>query len=134
MPGREIVSPSDGDVLLPVPDPRVPTPRRTSLPDDDHLSPEVHRDPADDRARGVGRVDHHAAHRRFTMPASINALYTAESDVYFWIWRHLPGPLSVRLLEALLLLASVVALLLFVIFPWVEPHLPINHVTVHEAK
>jgi hypothetical protein len=50
--------------------------------------------------------------------------------VYAWIWRHLPGALSWKLLQATLLLAGVCALLLFVVFPWVEPHLPINHVTV----
>jgi hypothetical protein len=50
--------------------------------------------------------------------------------MYVWIWRHLPGPLAVRLGETLLLLLAVIALLLFVIFPIVEPHLPINNVTV----
>ena len=50
--------------------------------------------------------------------------------MYTWIWRHLPGPTAVRLLEALLLIAAVSALLLFVVFPWAEPHLPINDVTV----
>jgi hypothetical protein len=46
--------------------------------------------------------------------------------MYGWIWRHLPGPLAVRLLEALVLFLAVVALLFFVIFPWVEPLLPID--------
>lgn len=50
--------------------------------------------------------------------------------MYTWIWRHLPGPLAVKMLQALLLVTIVVALLLFVVFPWAEPHLPINHVTV----
>jgi hypothetical protein len=50
--------------------------------------------------------------------------------MYTWIWRHLPGPLSLRLLETLLLVAAVCALLLFVVFPLVEPHLPLNQVTV----
>lgn len=44
--------------------------------------------------------------------------------MYAWIWRHLPGPLPVRLLEALVLVAAVMAVLLFVVFPWVEPRLP----------
>lgn len=44
--------------------------------------------------------------------------------MYAWIWRHLPGPLPVRLLEALVLIAAVTAVLLFAVFPWVEPHLP----------
>jgi hypothetical protein len=51
--------------------------------------------------------------------------------MYVWIWRHLPGPLAARVLQALLLLAAVVALLLLVVFPWVEPQLPWNDVTVN---
>jgi hypothetical protein len=54
--------------------------------------------------------------------------------MYVWIWRHLPGPLAAKLGQVLLLLALVSALLLFVIFPWVEPHLPINQVTVPQHK
>ena len=50
--------------------------------------------------------------------------------MYVWIWRHLPGPLAVRLLQVLVLISLVSLLLLFVIFPWIEPHLPINKVTV----
>ena len=50
--------------------------------------------------------------------------------MYVWIWRHLPGPLVVRLLQALLLVLAVVALLMLVVFPWAEPHLPWNDVTV----
>jgi hypothetical protein len=50
--------------------------------------------------------------------------------MYVWIWRHLPGPLALRLVEVLLLLAAVTFLLLFVVFPWIEPHLPISQVTV----
>ncbi|CCH27353.1 hypothetical protein AB0I60_10830 [Actinosynnema sp. NPDC050436] len=49
--------------------------------------------------------------------------------MYGWIWRHLPGPLPVRVLEALVLVAGVVALLMFVVFPWAEPKLPFNNVT-----
>ncbi len=50
--------------------------------------------------------------------------------MYTWIWRHLPGPVAVRIVQSLVLVAAVCALLLFVVFPLVEPHLPINHVTV----
>ena len=49
--------------------------------------------------------------------------------MYGWIWRHLPGPLAVRLALALVLAAGVVALLMFVVFPWAEPLLPFNNVT-----
>ena len=54
--------------------------------------------------------------------------------MYTWIWRHLPGPLALKLGQVLLLVALVSALLLFVIFPWIEPHLPINQVTVPGHK
>ncbi|MBX6389539.1 MAG: hypothetical protein IRZ08_11170 [Frankia sp.] len=50
--------------------------------------------------------------------------------MYGWIYRHLPGPTPVRALLAVLLALAVVALLLFVVFPAVEPHLPLTGVTV----
>ena len=50
--------------------------------------------------------------------------------MYGWIWRQLPGGTGSRTSLALLLVLAVVALLLFVVFPWVEPHLPFNDVTV----
>jgi hypothetical protein len=54
--------------------------------------------------------------------------------VYTWIWRHLPGGLALKWVQTLVLVAAVAALLLFVIFPVVEPHLPINQVTVNNNK
>lgn len=54
--------------------------------------------------------------------------------MYVWIWRHLPGGLPGKLLGTLALLAGVLALLFLVVFPWVEPRLPFNQVTVpHET-
>jgi hypothetical protein len=50
--------------------------------------------------------------------------------MYGWIWRQLPGGTAVKGLTATVLVVVVVALLLFVVFPWVEPHLPFNDVTV----
>jgi hypothetical protein len=50
--------------------------------------------------------------------------------MYVWLWRHLPGTLALKLVQLLVLFLAVVALLMFVISPWVEPHLPINNVTV----
>lgn len=49
--------------------------------------------------------------------------------MYGWIWRHLPGPVPVKVVEALVLLTAVLALLFFVVFPWAEPRLPFNDVT-----
>ena len=50
--------------------------------------------------------------------------------MYGWIWRHLPGPTASKAVLALVLVLAVVALLLFVVFPYVEPRLPFNDVTV----
>ncbi|WP_020496812.1 hypothetical protein [Sciscionella marina] len=50
--------------------------------------------------------------------------------MYAWIWRHLPGPLAVRVSCALVLVLGIIALLLFVIFPAVDPLLPFNDVTI----
>jgi hypothetical protein len=50
--------------------------------------------------------------------------------MYVWIWRHLPGPLALKISQVLVLVLAVSMLLLFVIFPWIEPHLPISQVTV----
>ncbi|MFC7342518.1 hypothetical protein [Saccharopolyspora griseoalba] len=49
--------------------------------------------------------------------------------MYAWLWRHLPGPFPAKLLQAVVLVAAVVALLLFVVFPWAEPLLPFDEVT-----
>jgi hypothetical protein len=49
--------------------------------------------------------------------------------MYGWIWRHLPGPVAVRVTLAVVLLCGVVALLFFVIFPVLDPLLPFNDVT-----
>lgn len=50
--------------------------------------------------------------------------------MYGWIWRHLPGPVAARVIQATLLVVVVVGLLLFVIFPWVEPYLPFDQTNV----
>lgn len=50
--------------------------------------------------------------------------------MYSWLWRHLPGPLIFRLVQALVLLSGVVLALFVWVFPWVEAQLPYNDVTV----
>ena len=47
-----------------------------------------------------------------------------------WLQRHLPGRAYLRAAQALLLIAIVCAVLLFLVFPWVEPKLWFTHVTV----
>ena len=43
--------------------------------------------------------------------------------MYAWIWRHLPGPLPVRVTTALVLALAAAALLLLVVFPVASSHL-----------
>lgn len=50
--------------------------------------------------------------------------------MYTWIWRTIPGGWPIKLLGCLALLVGVVLLLMTVIFPWVGPKLPFNHVTI----
>jgi Fe2+ transport system protein B len=50
--------------------------------------------------------------------------------MYGWIWRHLPGNAWVRSVLSLVLVLAVVYLLFQVVFPWAEPLLPFNNVTV----
>jgi len=52
--------------------------------------------------------------------------------MYAWIWRHLPGPVPLRLVLAAALLLAVVALLFTVVFPWAEHGLPFLDVTVDQ--
>ena len=50
--------------------------------------------------------------------------------MYAFIWRKLPFGLVGKLTGSVLLVAATVALLWFVAFPWAEPLLPFNDVTV----
>lgn len=50
--------------------------------------------------------------------------------MYVWLWRRLPGPLPLRVLLALLVLAGVVAMLFLVVFPRLHEVLPFDDVTV----
>ena len=51
--------------------------------------------------------------------------------MYGWIWRTLPGGLPGKLIGSTLLVLAVLALLYLVVFPWAEPRLPWNGVTVN---
>jgi len=50
--------------------------------------------------------------------------------MYSFIWRHLPGGTAAKAVQSVVLVLAVCALLLFVVFPWIEPQLPFNNVTV----
>lgn len=49
--------------------------------------------------------------------------------MYGWIWRHLPGGTAAKALQAALLVVVAVLLLMFVVFPVIDPLLPFNEVT-----
>lgn len=50
--------------------------------------------------------------------------------MYAWIWRHLPGNAWVKALISLVLVLAIVYALFQYVFPWAEPLLPFNDVTV----
>jgi hypothetical protein len=50
--------------------------------------------------------------------------------MYTWIWHHLPGRWPLKSFGCLVLFLGVVALLFFVVFPWVEPRLPWEQASV----
>jgi hypothetical protein len=52
--------------------------------------------------------------------------------VYAWIWHKLPGGLPGKLIGSAILVLAVVALLFLVVFPYVDPRLPFNDVTVDQ--
>lgn len=53
--------------------------------------------------------------------------------LYSALWRALPGPAPAKLLQALVLLAAVVAFLFLWVFPRVAPLMPFNDNTVGAA-
>jgi hypothetical protein len=46
--------------------------------------------------------------------------------MYGWVWRKLPFGLPGKLAGSVVLLAAAVALLWYVVFPAIDPHLPFN--------
>ena len=50
--------------------------------------------------------------------------------MYGWLWRRLPGNLALKTALALALLAFVLWALFEHVFPWIDPRLPFNQVTV----
>jgi hypothetical protein len=54
--------------------------------------------------------------------------------MYGWIWRMLPGGLPGKLIGSLLLITAATALLFFVVFPWIEPRLPLTDVTIGSRR
>jgi hypothetical protein len=52
--------------------------------------------------------------------------------VYAWLWRKLPGPPRARAPIAIVLAAAAVAVLWYVVFPFLEPMVTLDEVTVRK--
>ncbi|GLB66675.1 hypothetical protein [Arthrobacter mangrovi] len=50
--------------------------------------------------------------------------------MYAWIFRHLPGPLWVRIILSVLLVAAAVVLLMEYAFPWLSQFNPLTDSTI----
>ena len=48
--------------------------------------------------------------------------------MYQWLWHRLPGGTGSKAACAVILAIAAVAVLWFVIFPWITPHVPLDHV------
>ena len=48
--------------------------------------------------------------------------------MYRWLWRRLPGGATSKAVCAVILAIATAALLWFIIFPWITPQLPLDHV------
>ncbi len=53
-------------------------------------------------------------------------------SIYGTLWRILPGPTAVKVIEAVLLFVVVVAVLFTWVFPLLAPLMPFNDTTVGE--
>ncbi len=49
---------------------------------------------------------------------------------YGWLWRVLPGPKALKVVQVALLLIAVVAVLFTWVFPVIAPLMPFNETTV----
>lgn len=54
--------------------------------------------------------------------------------MYAWLWKHLPGPLAVRVIQCVLLAAVVVVVLFMFVFPWLEGHIRFDDTQVDQQS
>ena len=50
--------------------------------------------------------------------------------MYGWLWRHLPGPVPVRVVLAVVLAAAVLVACFAWVYPAISPYMPFNDTTV----
>jgi hypothetical protein len=53
--------------------------------------------------------------------------------MYGWIWRHIPGHWIVKTIWFVTAILFVAWLLFEYVFPWIDPRLPFNDVTVDSS-
>lgn len=46
--------------------------------------------------------------------------------MYAWMFRHLPGPIWLRVIIAILLVVAIIVVLFQWVFPWIAPYMPFN--------
>ena len=129
IPGREIIDPERRRGALRGARPPARDDADQEAHDDDHLPSEVHRTEADGLPRN-SRRDLRQVVRLVPDAGRGHCSLRRDQLMYTWIWRHLPGPLALKLGQVLFLFLAVCALLLFVVFPYLDAHLPISQVTV----
>ena len=49
---------------------------------------------------------------------------------YGYLWRLLPGPTALKVVEAIVMVVAVVAVLFVWVFPQIAPYMPFNDTTV----
>jgi hypothetical protein len=54
--------------------------------------------------------------------------------VYAWIFRNLPGPLWVRILTSVILVAAAVTLMIEFLFPWVSQFTSLTDSTIGSVQ
>lgn len=53
-------------------------------------------------------------------------------SIYGFVWRHLPGPLPLKVVIALIMIVAIIAALFTWVFPQLAPLMPFNDITVEE--
>ena len=66
-------------------------------------------------------------------PAAGDRAAGGSGSLYGWLWRRLPGPWPARVAVLAAVALAAVVVLFLVVFPWLEPRLPFNHVTVDQG-
>ena len=122
----EYVYPNGVGVKNPVPQSKTPA-TSGQAPDDDQLQPQA---VGGRTHRGLQRLRVVAAVVRRSAGGDSRTRTEGKLRMYGALWRILPGPAWVRILELLVLLAIVLFVLVEWVFPWLNTFVNVNDVTV----